>query len=117
MKKFLGAVIALALLAGSSPAAGGKKVAASVSCATTYSVGAEGGSLLLQHRGKFSLIHVGYSATIRDGKGQPLTLEDIHPGDWIEYSTDPIARTLVRKISVNSGVRGVCPSTTVLGRR
>jgi hypothetical protein len=117
MKKFLGAAIAMALLAGSAPAIAGKKVTASVFCGTTYSVAAEEGSLLLHHRGKFSLIHIGYSATIHNGKGQPLALEDIRPGDWIEYWTDPVARTLVRKISVNSGARGICPSTTVLGRR
>ena len=116
MKKFLGAVIAMALLAGSAPATAGQKVAASVSCGTTYSVGAEDGSLLLQRNGKFSMIHVGYGAIIRDGKDQPLTLEDIRPGDWIAYWTDPTVRTLVRKIAVNSDAPGICPATTVLGR-
>ncbi|MGH7767157.1 MAG: hypothetical protein ACREQP_06855 [Candidatus Binatia bacterium] len=117
MKRLLSAGLVTAmLLAGSSTALAGKK-ATSLSCGTTYSVGPEDGSLLLQHHGKFSLLHVGYSAVIRDGKGQHLTLEDIRPGDWIEYWTDPVARTMVRKISVNSGGHANCSAPTVLGKR
>jgi len=118
MKKLLSLGFAAAmLLAGAAPVLAGKKATASISCGTTYSVGAEEGSLLLQNHGKFLLIHVGYSAVIRDNKGQPLTLEDIRPGDWIEYSTDPSARALVREISVNSGGHANCSAPTVLGKR
>jgi len=118
MKKLLSVgLVAAMLLAGSSTVLAGKKATASFSCGTTYSVGPEDSSLLLQHHGKFSLLHVGYSAIIRDGKGQPLTLEDIHPGDWIEYWTDPVARTMVREISVNAGGHENCSAPTVLGKR
>jgi len=118
MKKLLSAgLIAAMLLAGSSAALAEKKATASLSCGTTYSVGSEDGSLLLQHNGKFSLIHVGYSAIIENGKGQRLTLEDIRPGDWIEFWTDPVARTMVWKVSVNSGRHANCSAPVVLGKK
>jgi hypothetical protein len=105
------------LLAGSSTVLAGKATT-SLSCGTTYSVGAEDGSLLLQYHGKFSLISVSADAVIHNGKGQTLTLEDIRPGDWIEYWSEQSAgKTVIRKISVNSSGHANCSPPTVLGKR
>ena len=119
MKKFLGAALAaVALLAASPAVVAGNKAASANSCGTTYSVAPEEGSLLLQHHGKFSLITVGAGAAISNGKGQSLTLGDIHPGDWIEYWTETSAgKNVIRKISVNTGDHEHCSSSTVLGQR
>lgn len=119
MKKLLSAALMTIALSGVySAGIAGNKATASISCGTTYSVAAEEGSLLLQHHGKFSMLYVGFSARIQDGKGQRLTLEDIQPGDWIQYWTDPASGpALIRNIFVNSGERGHCSSATVLGLR
>jgi hypothetical protein len=119
MKKLLSAaLVTMVLLAFSSSVISGNKATPSVSCGTTYSVAAEEGSLLLQHHGKFSMLYVGFSARIQDGKGRRLMLEDIRPGDWIQYWTDPTGGpALIRNISVNSGDREHCSSPTVLGQR
>jgi hypothetical protein len=119
MKKLLNArLVTVTLLAVSFPVMAGKKTTSSLSCGTTYSVGPEDGSLLLQHHRKFSLISVGSGAAIRDGKGQTLTLEDIRPGDWIEYWSEQSAgKTVIRKISVNVGGHANCSAPTVLGKR
>lgn len=119
MKKLLSAGLAtVALLAVSSTVLAGKKATAALYCGTTYSVGPEDGSLLLQHRGKFSLISVGPGATISNGKVHSLTLEEIRPGDWIEYWSEPSGgKTVIRKISVNSGGHANCSAPTVLGKR
>lgn len=119
MKKLLSAGLAtVALLAVSSTVVAGKKATAALSCGTTYSVGAEDGSILLQHQGKFSLISVGPGATISNGKGHSLTIEDIRPGDWIEYWSEPSAgKMVIRKISVNSSGHANCTAPTVLGKR
>jgi hypothetical protein len=119
MKKLLIAALAtMALSAGAPAGIAGNKAASSNSCGTTYSVAPEEGSLLLQHHGKFSLITVGDGAVISNGKGQSLTLGDIHPGDWIEYWTETSAgKNVIRKISVNTGERANCSLPTVLGRR
>ncbi|HEY3304592.1 MAG TPA: hypothetical protein VGL70_13760 [Candidatus Binatia bacterium] len=119
MKKLLSAGLVTAmLLAGSSTVLAGKKATASLYCGTTYSVGAEDGSLLIQHHGKFSLITVGSGAEISNGKGQALTLEDIRPGDWIEYWSEQSAgKTIIRKIAVNAGGHANCSAPTVLGKR
>ncbi len=118
MKIFIGAALAMAWLALTSTAIAGNKATASFSCGTTYSVAAEDGTLLLQYHGKFSLIDVGAGAAIRDGKGQTLSLAEIHPGDWIQYWTESAAgKPVIRKIAVNAGKRLHCSSATVLGMR
>jgi hypothetical protein len=119
MKKLIRvALVVTALSLGAGHALAGAKATASLSCGTTYSVAAEEGSLLLQHHGKFSLINVAPAAAIHDGKGHALTLGDIRAGDWIQYWTALSAgKTVIRKISVNTGARAGCSSPTVLGLR
>jgi|GEM_PF-3245632 hypothetical protein len=82
-----------------------------LSCGVAYSVD-EGGSLLLQHQGKFSLIDVGAKATIQNGNGQAVALGDIHRGDWIEYRVENGSRTFY----VNLPQRADCSKPMVLGQ-
>jgi hypothetical protein len=107
-------VIGLALLVANAPVAAEKRTA-TFACGTAYSVGADEGNLLVQHRGKFSLVTVGSDAAIHDGKGRALTLADIRPGDWIEYWPEG-SNTITRKISVNAQHPVDCSQPQVLGK-
>ena len=112
--------VALILWAAATPAVAQKKAAAaSIFCGTAYSVGSEDSTLLLQHHGEFSLVNVGSDAMIRNGKGNLLALEDIRPGDWIEYWSDAakiITQVTTRKISVNRAGAADCSAPQVLGK-
>jgi hypothetical protein len=115
MKKLFGlGLVTFTLLAAIAPATAGKKTD-SFACGTAYAVGAEDGNLLVQHRGKFSLVTVGSDAAIRDGKGRSLTLGDIRPGDWIEYWPEG-GKAITRKISVNAQHPVDCSAPQVLGQ-
>ncbi|HEX9442738.1 MAG TPA: hypothetical protein VGA73_01390 [Candidatus Binatia bacterium] len=101
---------AMALLALTAPAAAAKKTG--VACGTAYSVG--DASLLLQHHGKFNLVDIGADAAILDGRGRPLALAEIRPGDWIEYRSEDGA--VIKKISVNAEHPVDCAKPQVLGK-
>jgi hypothetical protein len=113
--------VALILWAAVTSAVAQKKPAAtSMFCGTAYSVGSEDGTLLLQHHGEFLLVDVGSDAKIRNGKGKLLALEDIRPGDWIEYWSDAgkiMTQVTAREISVNRAGAADCSAPPqVLGK-
>jgi hypothetical protein len=117
MKNLIGLTILALVLAALPVTVTAEKGGVSFACGTTYSVGPEDGSLLLQYHGKFSLINVGSATSIQDGKGRVITLGDIRPGDWIEYWSEPKAGSPVtRKIAVNAHANAECAAPAVLGK-
>lgn len=119
MKSLLGLGLGtIGLLAAASTLGAETQAQSSFPCGTAYSVGAEEGSLLILKQGEFRLLTVGRGAVIRDGKGRPMALSDIRPGDSIEYWPESRKRDFVANtISVNSRPAAECAVPTVVGRR
>jgi hypothetical protein len=90
-------------------AAGGKS--GEFTCGVAYSIDA-GGSVLLQHQGKFSLVDVGADAMIQDRDGRKVPLADVHRGDWIEYRGERGSRVFY----VNTPQRADCSTPMVVGQ-